>query len=122
MLGTLKIAAPGYVAAIILGWLWLEARENLASEIERCNTEKLSAVAEAERQAREATQSALSARIAQLEQSAEDAERAREIAIAAAREAESRPPEVREVIRRYIDTDACITTAIPDDILDGLRN
>ncbi len=122
MLGGWKLAAPGYAAAIVLGWLWLEAREDLASEIERCNADKLSAIVEAEAAARAAVERAFGERIAQLERNATLAEQAREVAEAARIEAENRPPEVREVIRRFIDTDACLTTSIPSDILDGLRN
>lgn len=117
-----KVAAPGYVAAVVLGWLWLEARDDLAAEIADCNASKLTAIAEAETIAREAERRAFSERIAQLERNAIAAENARQIAEDAAREAESRPPVVREVIQRFIDTDACIDTPIPDDIVRSLRN
>lgn len=110
-----------YAAIAVFFWLWISAREDLATEIERCETEKAISIAEANRLGREAIQSALETRIAQLEQVAANADRAREIAEQARQEAESRPLRVQEVVRRVADRNACIDLPLPDELAQCLR-
>lgn len=93
------IGGLSLVANITLGWLWLEAREDLAAEIERCNADKLSAVAQAERITRTTQERAFEERIAQLERIADQRENARRIAETAARGAQ----EALEGTERRID-------------------
>lgn len=114
-------AVGGYVGAAILLGLYMGAREDLAAEIERCNTEKLAAVQEATEALRDAQMAQYEARIAELEQMALDERKAREIAQEAARAAESRPEKVRTVIRRVADENACMDTSVPAPVLDELR-
>ena len=115
------VTLGGYVAAAVLFWLLLETKEELGAEISHCNTQKALAVAEAERITREALQTAMDERIAQLEEILASERNARAIAEAAKEEAESRLPEVREVIREVASEDACIDTTVPDAVLDSLR-
>lgn len=99
---------------------WLGAREDLAAQIERCNSEKLAAVAEAESLLRDAQRDAYAARIAELEALAESEARARVIAEEAAQAARERPERVRTVIRE--STDACVDAIVPADITGSLRD
>lgn len=114
------LTVGGWAGTLLFFAMYLGVRDDLAAEIERCNTDKMSAVAAAERVARDAMAEAMGDALAEREQMLRDAQRAREIAEEAARLAESRVPEVIEVIRE--STDACITAAVPDDIVDRLRN
>lgn len=112
----------GWPLAGVLFWFWLGAREDLAAEIERCNVDKLASIAKAEQVAREATEAAHLRRITELESQAQRERKAREIAEAARIEAENRPVEVRTVIQRIADEHACLTTLIPDAVVDRLRD
>lgn len=112
----------GWPLAAILGWMWLEAREDLAAEKERCNADKLSAIVEAEKITREAQERAFGQRIAQLERIADQREVARRIAEEARIEAENRPEKVRTVIERVRLQDACIDTSVHPDLLGCLRD
>jgi len=115
------IAIAGFVLSGVMFWLWQGAKEDLTQQIERCNTEKALSVAEAEKVAREALQSSLDGRIRQLEKEADNAERARQIAEEARLEAESRPVQVREVIKRVREQDACLDTELHPSLLSCLR-
>ena len=103
-------------------WLYLGARDDLAAELERCNADKLAAVVEAEKVAREATEAAMAVRIAELARQAALERSAREIAERARAEAEARPERVRTVIRRVADVDACISADVPRAVIDSLRD
>lgn len=116
------VTIGGYAAALVLGWLWLGARDDVAAAIESCNTDKMRAISEAERITRETERAASDREILQLRQIISDAEKAREIAIRAAREAESRPVRVQEVVRRVADRDACIDLSLPDELVRSLRD
>ena len=116
------VTAAGYALAALFLWLYIDAQSEIKAEIERCNTEKLASVAEAERVARQATQADLQAQIDALVRQSAQADRAREIAEEAARLAESRVPEVREIIREVASDDACIDTAVPDAVLNSMRD
>ena len=70
----------GWPLALFVGWLWIGAKEDLATEIERCNTDKMAAVAAAEKVTRETLQAAHDRKVAELVRQAESANRAREIA------------------------------------------
>ena len=112
--------AGATAAAALFLSLYIDAKSDIKAEIERCNTDKLQAVAEAERITRDALQQAMEDELAQREKLLRDAQRAREIAEEAARLADARVPEVIEVIRE--STDACLDTSIDTAILKRLRN
>ena len=114
------LTVGGWAGTLMFFAMYLGIRDDLAAEVERCNTDKLAAVAAAERVARDAMAEAMGDALAERDRQLEAAERAREIAQEAARLAESRVPEVIEVIRE--STDACITAAVPDNIVDRLRD
>jgi flagellar biosynthesis/type III secretory pathway M-ring protein FliF/YscJ len=116
------ITAGGYAAAAVFLWLFIGAKSDIKAEIERCNTEKLAAVAEAESALRDAQIASYEARLAELARMVADEAKAREIAQEAARLAESRPEKVRTVIREVASANACIDTAVPDAVLDSLRD
>ncbi len=105
MVPGLKATIAGLAGTAIFFFLWINAIQDLATERERCNTDKLAAVAEAERVTREAEREALQARLAALEQMVEDEQKAREIADQARIIAENRTSEVRTVIREVSNAD-----------------
>lgn len=109
-------------ALIVMTWLYMGKRDELAAEIERCNTDKMASIAEAQRITREATTGALESRIAQLEGTALSAQKARDIAVQARIEAENKPERVRTVYQRIIDEDACAVVAYNPDLLRCVRN
>ena len=124
VIGGLSLAAN-----LTLGWLWLEAREDLAAEIERCNADKLSAIAEAERITRTTQERAFGERIAQLERIADQRENARRIAETAARDAQEAVEGTQRRIDRLMqearnappaDPVACLNAAVPDAALPGM--
>lgn len=110
-----------YAAIALLFWLWLNARDDVASALEACNTRTAAAIAEAEKVTRETEREAAERQILELRALIESAENAREIAIQAAREAESRPVRVQEVVRRVADENLCIDLPLPAAVLDSLR-
>ena len=121
----------GWPIAAMLFWFWIGAKENLAAEVERCNADKLSAIAEAEQVAREATQRAAQQRISMLERQAERERKAREIAAQTASDAESRARGAQQTIRELmarapqesdIDPKDCLNVPVPGDIIDSLRD
>jgi hypothetical protein len=111
----------GWGLAALLFWLWLGVREDLAAEIERCNSDKLASIAAAEQITREAVSEAAERRLSQLRHQLTLEQNAREVAEETARLAESRPVEVREIIRRVADENLCLDTAVPDELVDALR-
>lgn len=116
--------AAGWAAAAMLGWLWIQALQDIVEEREGCNADKLASVAAAEREARQAVEQASQARIAQLEQVIQKERQAREIAEDAAIIAESQAAEVREVIREVAvnDPDSCLNSEVPGEIVQQMRN
>jgi len=121
-IGKWQVTAAGYAAAALFLWLYIGAKSDVKAGLERCNTEKMAAVAQAESLARVAVQTGLQAEIDRLEKQTVKANRARAIAEEAALLADARIPEVREVIRVVANTDACIDTNVPAGVLDALRN
>jgi hypothetical protein len=115
------VAGAASVGLVVMTNLYLGARDDLARQTEECNTDKITAIAEAEKVTREALAAAHRDALAQLARQAEAADRAREIAEEVAREAAARPVEVREVIREVYDEDQCLGAPVPGAILDSLR-
>ncbi len=112
----------GLMGSVMFFFLWLEAREDLAAQVEVCNREKLEAVVEAESLARRAERAAAERSILIANQLKEEAEQAVQDAQRAVDDAMARPPEVREVIRRVTVTENCLSQPVPADILDSLRD
>ena len=117
----IKLVIAFVATSVLFFFLWLDSRENLAAEMERCNADKMAAVAAAEEITRAAQAANYEARLTQLAEIADRERRARELADDAREIAESRPVEVREVIRRVADANACITTVMPTELTDSLR-
>ena len=69
-----------WIACVVLSGLWLNARDAVIEERERCNVDKLAAIVEAETITRTALQAAHAREIAQLARQAEAKDRALEIA------------------------------------------
>jgi len=115
------VTVGGYAAASVLLFLLLEAREDLGAEIAQCNADKALAIAETERITRDAMQESFDRQIEQLEARLWDESNARRIAEEARARAESRLPEVREIIREVASENSCIDTVIPDAVVDSLR-
>lgn len=120
MFKDLIFAGTGYGLAVVAGLMFLDAREDLASEVERCNTAVAQSAAEAERLTRQVERDAASRELLRLARQVELEREAREIAERATREALARPQRVREVIRNSDET--CLDTVIPADILDSLHD
>lgn len=116
------LAAVSTSALVVMTWLYLDKRDDLASEVERCNTDKITSILEAERITRQAQQEAADRTIAELVRKADQAEIAIGIANTARLEAESRPARVRTIIERVADVDACIDSPVHPSILSCLRD
>jgi hypothetical protein len=112
----------GYLIAAVLFWAWINGKENLSARREACNTAVQASAAEAEKVTREAAKAAFEARLAQKDAQLVSERKAREIADLARQAAESRPERVKEVIRREIDLDACLSAPVPESIATGLRS
>lgn len=131
MLAKIGVAAGGYVAAATLGWLLLQAHQQIGEEIERCNTDKLAAVAEAEQIARDAVQRAAQQRIDMLQRQAAQERKAARIAADAVLAAELEARDAQSEIRRLmvqapretgIDPKDCLNVALPASAVDSLRD
>ena len=105
----------------LMTWLWLGARDDIAAEKAACNARIAESAAEAENAVRAALTDAHKKERIRLIQQAENAALAQAQAEAARIEAESRPPIVKEVIREVSVENPCIDTAVPDAVLDSLR-
>ena len=114
------VLIAGYVAAGIFCALWLGARDNLAAEVEACNTRAEKAAREAIEATKEAQISAYERQIRQIELLAQNEREARILAEKAAQEAQSRPERVRTVVREVASENVCIDTVVPDAVLDSL--
>ena len=120
----------GWPLALLVGWLWIDAKEDLATEIERCNTDKLAAVAAAEKVTRETLQAAHDRKVAELVRQAETANRAREIADEERDRATSGTTQRDETITRLMleasiddipDSKECLNVFALNSSLDGMR-
>lgn len=118
-----------YVAIIALGGLYVDAKQDLATAIERCNTDKQTAVAEAETLTRETLQDAHERKIAELARQAESKERALEIAAEELERATSGTAAHEQTINRLMleasiddipDSKECLNVFVPRSSLDGL--
>ena len=125
---TLRILIASVLANALLGWLWLEARENLAAERVQCNADKLQSVAEARQIAAEATQRAADARIAAMEARHQDTVHALQIAAEEAREADEELADAAVRIRELEleaefdeedlpDSGECLNVFVPARVL-----
>lgn len=114
--------AGSVMVNLLLFNAWVDAKSDVKAEIERCNTEKLQAVAEAREATMIAERDAYAELVAELEAIAADEARARAIAEEAARAAQDRPERVRTIIREVADENACMDTRIPDAVVRSLRD
>ncbi len=111
-----------WIACIVLGGLWLNARDAIIEEREGCNTSKVEEALEASRVVADAQKAAHEREIQDMLEIVERARRAEAIARDAEELAESRPAKVRTIIERIADEDACISTVMPVDLVDGVFN
>ena len=102
--------------------LYVDAKQDLAAEIERCNASKLSEELEAERAVSAAQKAAHEHQIREMLEIVDRQRRAKEIAVEAAELAESRPAQIRTIIKRVADEEACIRTVVPAELVDSLFN
>jgi len=79
-MGSLALKFGPYVIIAVLFWAWLEAREDLAMQIQTSNVEKLESINEAERMTREVLEAAQKDRIERLQTMAIRETQARAIA------------------------------------------
>ena len=121
MTNGLLIGGAGYALALVAGALFLDAREDLAAERERCNSDKLAAIAEAERVTRETVEVWARQREAQLAHRLEVESEARRIAEAATSAALARADRVAAAIGEASNDEPCMDRAIPSTVLDELR-
>ena len=119
---------PLYVAGgvslalnLILGGLYLDKRDDLASAIEACNTDKIFSIAQAEKITRETIQAASAKRLTDLAQIAAREIKARQIADNARDDAQTQLAKVNALIKRIQNEDACLTTPVHPTLLECLR-
>lgn len=98
-MNSLIVTIAGYVGLIAMTGLYLDKRDDLAKEIEACNTRTERSVAEASEKARQAEREASDAEIARLAAIADSQSKARQIVADALRESEAKDPIVREVVK-----------------------
>ena len=120
----LYVAGLGWLCAALLGYMYLQKRDDLAEGRELCNTQKAQAVAEAERITREVTAAAMQENLARMEQMVAQERMARQRADEARIIAEDRAATVRTIIREISSEDpqSCLNDSVPPAILDGMRN
>lgn len=119
------ITVGGYMAAIVLGGLWLNARDAVIEEREGCNADKLQAALEAEKAASDAVISAQRREIERLASEAEKERKAARIAQKAADEARKAPERVKTVIREVPREELaaqCLDLGVPAAVADELRH
>jgi hypothetical protein len=112
----------GYLLAAFFVWLWLNGRDDLASQREACNTAVQASAAQAQKVAREVSKAAFEARLAQKEAQITSERNAREIADRARLAAESRPARVKTVIREVASENSCMDMPIPEPVVERLRS
>lgn len=108
------------LANLLIGGMYLDKRDDLAREIERCNTDKMTSIAAAEKLTRETIEAATAKQMADLAALAAKEVVARQIAEDARKLAESRPEKIRIVIQK--SEDGCLLESVPLEILNELRN
>lgn len=120
----------GWPIAVALFLFWLDGRENLAKEIERCNSDKLQSIAAAERAVRERLENAHAKELADAAHRLWKEQNARHIADAARHAAEKQAAEAQALIRDLMNEDsqdetdvgkACMHIDVPADIVDRLQ-
>ena len=116
----LAFAGGGYLLSIIAGVGYVNAKQDLAAEIESGNTRVAEAAANAQRAAREYERRVADERVAQIQRRYELEAEAREMAERVAREALARPVRVREIVRE--SNEECLGVSVPDTVLDSLRS
>ncbi len=109
-----------WIGCVVLGGLWLDARDAIIEEREGCNTSKVEEALEASRVVADAQKAAHELEIQDMLEIVERGRRAEAIALEAAELAESRPAKVRTIIERIADEDACINAVVPVDLVDGV--
>jgi hypothetical protein len=112
----------GWPLAALIFWFYLGARDQVIEERESCNADKLTTALESSELARTAIHEAAERRFAELEALAKDADNARRIAEAARLEAESRPAQIRTIVREVASVDACIDSPVPVRLLECVRS
>lgn len=120
-MNTLVVAIGGWAASLILLWGMLGAYEKLGEERERCNSDKLQAVADAEAALRGAQIAVYERQLAEARSRADREAKARQIVTEALEAERNKPAEVREIIREVASENSCIDTAVPDAVLERLR-
>lgn len=119
---SIGLSLGGYVGLVIMAGLYVGAREDLASERERCNTDKVTAVSEAERVTRKAVEAAFADRLAKEAARANREAVARAAAEESAQAADARPPKIRTVIKEVASANACINVDLPAALVNSLRD
>jgi hypothetical protein len=103
------IPAGGYVLAAVFLWLFIGAKSDIKAGIERCNTDKAVAVAEAEEITRIAAQDAADQRLrqlqAKLDREAAETAKERQKRLQAELRAEKRGQELRDLAEEAFDED-----------------
>lgn len=118
--------------AALLFWLWLEAREDLAAQVVQCNAEKLQAVVEAERIARDALTDAIQAEREQAEAMILRERAALQAATEAADNAMAEAEAIEDQLRRLLadvaeddnanPSETCLLVDVEPAALRGLQS
>ena len=118
-----RIGAVGYAAAAVLGWMYIDKVDELARAEERCNTEKVEALLQADRVARKAGERAAAAHLAELDKMAEELATTRKKLTESQLVAQESQLRATQVIREAAlnAPDSCLNVAIDPAVVDGLR-
>ncbi len=109
-----------WIGCVVLGGLWLDARDAIIEEREGCNTSKVEEALEAKTEVATAKQAEHDRQIRELLEIVDRQRRAKEIAVEAAELAESRPAKVQTIIERITDEEACMGAVVPTVLVDGV--
>lgn len=118
----LAAGAAGWVFAALFLWQMIEAKGEIKAQIEKCNTDKVTAIAEAERIVREAERRAAGERLealqAELNRELIATNNERQRRIQAERRADERELELKKLAREAFDedeipdSDACLNAFV----------
>ncbi len=127
----LWLTAGGYIAAALLGFLLLQAKQEIGEQIGQCNTDKATAVAEAEALTRQVEREAADRALAQQQEWADrsmeaiqSANDARILALEAT--AETERDVFQTTLERFDedipDSGACLSVFVLERDVRGMRN
>lgn len=114
----------GWPLAVVMGGMWLGARDDVIEEREGCNASKLSEALESQKAVADAERKAHEQEVAELVAIAEREREAARIASEALAASEDRPAKVRTIVKevpRETEPQICLDIRVDPDVRDSVR-